>query len=99
MIVSCKMTSCPYYDNRGFCAKKDVLNIDEMGMCSVLWKNGQQRLLQMPFTKQNYPREDVIIIDVAATEVSDIIESKEEEEAESRLENPINGDAATLNNG
>lgn len=94
MIVSCKMAQCPYYDNRGFCAKKDVLNIDEMGMCSVLWRKGQQRFLESPFTIDRYPREEIMIVDVAASEISDITESKEGEEGSGRLENPQNGDPA-----
>ena len=94
MIVRCAMVQCPYYDNRGFCAKKGVVNIDGMGMCSVLWKNGQQRFLDSPFTIEKYPREDLMIVDVAASEISNIIESKEGEEGDSWLENPQNGDPA-----
>ena len=48
MTVSCKMNQCPYHD-RGFCAKPGAVNIDQMGMCSVLWRKGQQRALFKEF--------------------------------------------------
>jgi hypothetical protein len=36
-----------------------------MGMCSILWRKGQQRMLQMPFSNDNYPKEPIVIVDVA----------------------------------
>jgi len=39
------MAQCPYYNDQGFCAKKTVLTIDENGMCNVLWRRGQQKIL------------------------------------------------------
>lgn len=57
MTVSCKMTACPYHDQRGFCAKPFVINIDENGMCSVLWKRGQQREIYKPLQGQYYSSE------------------------------------------
>lgn len=87
MIVACKMAQCPYYDNRGYCAKPTVVSIDEMGMCSVLWRKGQQKQLMMPFTEEYYPREPITIID-AEIVVDDRHEEEIEEEGESRLEDP-----------
>lgn len=92
MIVTCKMAHCPYYDNRGFCAKPSVVSIDQMGMCSVLWRRGQQRQLAMPFTEEMYPRELINIVD-AETVVSDSHEEENKEEAGSRQEDPTNGAA------
>lgn len=94
MIVACKMTKCPYYDDRGYCAKPTVVSIDEMGMCSVLWRKGQSRQLELPFTEELYPREQVTIVD-AETAVDDRQEEETKEEEESRSEDPQNGDAAT----
>lgn len=93
MIVLCKMTQCPYHDERGYCAKSTVIGIDQMGMCSVLWRRGQQRQLIMPFTEELYPKDPITIID-AEIMVPDIIEKEKEEAAESRSEDPINGTAA-----
>lgn len=72
MTIVCKMTQCPYYDNRGFCAKPTMISIDENGMCSVLWKRGQQRQLIMPFDDSTYYRKDFIEIIDAETQVSDV---------------------------
>lgn len=96
MIVLCKMTQCPYHDERGYCAKSTVLGIDQMGMCSVLWRRGQQRQLMMPFTEELYPKEPITIID-AEIMAPDVIEEEKEEVAESRLEDPTNGAAAQQN--
>ena len=93
MIVSCKMTQCPYHDERGYCAKSTVVGIDQMGMCSVLWRRGQQRQLMIPFTKELYPKEPITIID-AEIVVPDVIKKEKEEAAESRSEDPTNGTAA-----
>ena len=93
MIVSCKMTQCPYHDERGYCAKSTVVGIDQMVMCSVLWRRGQQRQLMMPFTEELYPKDPITIID-AEIVVPDVIEEEKEEAAESRSEDPINGTAA-----
>ena len=93
MIVSCKMTQCPYHDKRGYCAKSTVVGIDQMGMCNVLWRRGQQRQLIMPFTEELYPKDPITIID-AETVVPDVMEEEKEEVAESRLEDPTNGTAA-----
>lgn len=93
MIVSCKMTQCPYHDERGYCAKSTVVGIDQMGMCSMLWRRGQQRPLIMPFTEELYPKDPITIVD-AETVVPDVMEEEKEEVAESRLEDPTNGTAA-----
>ena len=93
MIVSCKMTQCPYHDKRGYCAKSTVVGIDQMGMCSVLWRKGQQKLLMMPFTEELYPKDPITIID-AEIVVPDVIKEEKEEATESRSEDPTNGTAA-----
>ena len=93
MIVSCKMTQCPYYDERGYCAKPTVVGIDQMGMCSVLWRRGQQKLLMMPFTEKLYPKDPITIID-AEIRIPDVVEEEKEEATESRSEDPINDTAA-----
>ena len=87
------MTQCPYHDERGYCAKSTVVGIDQMGMCSVLWRRGQQRQLMMPFTEELYPKDPITIID-AETMVPDVMEEEKEEATESRLEDPTNGTAA-----
>ena len=97
MIVSCKMAQCPYHDERGYCAKPTVVGIDQMGMCSVLWRRGQQRQLIMPFTEELYPKDPITIVD-AETVFPDVIEEEKKEVAESRSEDPTNGAAAQEDN-
>ena len=63
------------------------------GMCNTLWKKGQQRMLQMPFTEELYPRKSIEIVD-AAFQVYDPTKTNIGEETESRSEDPGNGDAA-----
>ena len=92
MIVACKMHQCPYYF-KGFCAKKTVVTIDEMGMCNVLWKKGQQRMLQTPFSETLYPKENVIIVE-AGNDFREIKQTKVDECGGSRQEDLRNGDAA-----
>jgi len=64
-----------------------------MGMCSVLWRRGQQRQLIMPFTEELYPKDPITIVD-AETVVPDVMEEEKEEVAGSRSEDPTNGTAA-----
>ena len=78
MTVKCKMTQCPYHSGQGFCAKAKVVCIDENGMCSVLWKRGQQFMRQ----KDVYLKEPMIIIDAAETELHGVQEAKKEEGGE-----------------
>lgn len=92
MIVSCKMAQCPYHDERGYCAKPTVIGIDQMGMCNVLWRRGQQRQLIMPFTEELYPKDLITIID-AETVVPDVIEEEKEDATKSRSEDLTNGTA------
>lgn len=93
MIISCKMTQCPYHDERGYCAKSTVVGIDQMGMCSVLWRRGQQRQLMMPFTEELYPKDPITIID-AEIAITDVIKEEKEEATEGRLKDPTNDTAA-----
>lgn len=76
MIVICKMTQCPFHDSRGYCAKPSIVSIDEMGMCSVLWKRGQQRQLTFPFTENKYSKETMTIIDAEIKELNNIEQEK-----------------------
>lgn len=83
MIVSCKMSQCPYSNKWGFCAKPTVVNIDQMGMCSVLWKRGQQRSLTQQFMEQaNKARIPIQIIE-ADFQVVDRQQAQIEKEGES----------------
>ena len=93
MIVSCKMVQCPYHDERGYCAKPTVVGIDQMGMCSMLWRKGQPRLLAMPFTEELYPKDPITIVN-AGTMIPDVTEEEKEEAMGSRSEDPTNGTAA-----
>lgn len=90
MTISCKMQQCPYNDNRGFCAKPTVMGIDQMGMCSVIWRKGQRRMFPTPFTDEKYSKDPIIILES--------IEKEEKEDAGSRQEDPLN-EVAALNDG
>ena len=93
MTVVCKMTQCPYHDERGYCAKPTIISIDQMGMCSVLWRRGQQRQLMMPFTEELYPKDPITIINVEIA-VLNIIEKEKKKVTESRSEDLTNDTAA-----
>lgn len=64
------------------------------GMCSTLWKKGQQRPIMGPITEQTYPRKSIEIVE-AAFQVYDPTKTNQGEEIESRSENLGNGDAAS----
>ena len=91
MIVICKVTSCPFWDSRGFCGK-GVVKIDENGMCSVLWKRGQQKNLKFPFTQENYPRR---LMNIVEAEEYTREEDKEEAVVGTNPGVPLNGAAAS----
>lgn len=59
-MVICKMVQCPYHTNNDFCGKGAVVKIDELGACSMIWKNGQRRSQIMG---EIYPKEETKIID------------------------------------
>ena len=88
MIVRCKMAQCPYYNDQGFCAKKTVLTIDENGMCSVLWRRGQQRMLQTPFTEDRYPKEEITVLNVIKKQKAEEVENAEDQSKKSQTDNP-----------
>lgn len=72
MTVVCKMSACQYCGKDGFC-EKELVNIDENGMCKMLWKRGQQIPLDKPhpFLKRTIEVEDAIFKDIAvSTEVT-----------------------------
>lgn len=76
-MVRCKMGYCPYFDVRGLCGK-ELLAIDENGMCEVLWRGGQQKKLNgPPFAEELYPKKENLLFD-ADFEV--ITKEKENEE-------------------
>ena len=85
MLIKCKVMQCPYYDNRGFCSKPVVIEIDENGMCNAIWRKGQPRKLQYPLNDENYPKIKEIIVDVEETNIK-TIEEKEEQEARDQIE-------------
>lgn len=86
MIVRCKMVQCPYYNDQGFCAKKTVLTIDENGMCSVLWRRGQQKILQTPFTEDRYPKEEIIVLNVIKKQKAEEVEDAKDQSKKSVTE-------------
>lgn len=63
MLVTCYVGGCPYHSKQNVCLKPTVVNIDENGMCRVVWKRGQPRVLDKPFENFYYPKGEVIIID------------------------------------
>lgn len=82
MIVSCKISpsQCPY-NVQGFCSKQ-TLGIDASGMCTVLWRKGQQK--RVFFSEDMLdPRRPVIIEEGAVTEVTDAYEPNCEDEEDS----------------
>ena len=82
------MQQCPYYNNQGFCAKKTVLTIDEMGMCTVLWRRGQQRMLQPPFTDDRYPKQQITVINLIKKQKAEEIEAAEDQSKKLVTEDP-----------
>ena len=78
MLVFCKMGYCPYSDQRGFCGKRTI-QIDENGMCTVLWRKGQQ--VDMRKWQLLSKLDDKQIITLLETEYQTI----EEEVAEDQL--------------
>lgn len=76
------MNQCPFIDN-GFCAKPGVVSIDEMGMCNIIWRKGQQRNYSIPFTDDIFHKEKIIIE-----------EFEDKEENGTRQEDLMNGETA-----
>ena len=86
MIIKCKVNQCPYYKDE-FCIKSEVVGIDQNGMCGVLWRRGQQRTLQRPFTDELYPKKRINIVDAIKYE-------EKEESAEDQSKEDNNGSPA-----
>ena len=76
MIVNCKVRNCPYY-NQNFCTKRDVVGIDEQGMCSVIWRKGTSRQLD---PASEYFKESITIVDGKFEEIKQEESKKENEE-------------------
>ena len=81
------MISCPYYDSRGFCAKPVMISINESGMCDVIWKDGHLKTLVSPFTDETLYRKELINLVVLENN------KNKKGDAETRLEDPQDGDA------
>ena len=77
MTVACHMAQCPYNDQRGFCANSFVA-IDELGMCSVLWRKGQQRMIAISPDEVNKNKKPITIVEVAESELRSVQESENE---------------------
>lgn len=86
----CKMAQCPYFDSQGFCGKRDVVSINESGMCSVLWKNGQPRSLSAPPGDSIYIKNIVTVLD------ADFKEIKEENNNEQSGKKTVNEESTQL---
>lgn len=86
MIVVCKMVECSYHGENGYCEKPEVICIDQMGMCNTVWKRGMRRQIK---ASGDCSREK---IEIADADFKEFIAEKEE--AETRLEDPPNGDPA-----
>lgn len=89
MIVKCKINGCPYNNKQGFCVKREILMIDQAGMCNFL-RLAQKRGLQTPFTDELYPKEQLIILNVVKNEHDD-----RKENAEVSSKNLLNGATAS----
>lgn len=59
------MKQCPYHTKNDFCGRSQVVKIDELGTCSMIWKNGQRRPQIMG---EIYPKEEMKIIDYECTD-------------------------------
>lgn len=84
MVVTCKMIQCPFYSTEGFCSN-NLVNIDELGMCSVIWRQGQQRQFLKLFSKDSNNVVNIVDVEI------------KEEGAEVPSEDPLSGDAANKN--
>lgn len=71
MMVTCKVTGCPFYNAANFCSKPTVVNIDENGMCGEIWRKGVQ--------KQNIPP-------VMKREVINVLEADIKNESDKTLD-------------
>lgn len=58
MTVSCKTTVCPYCNQFGLC-EKNTIGIDESGMCTEVWRKGQQ----IGFNRPASPSQHIVVID------------------------------------
>lgn len=67
--VGCK-SNCPYKVN-GYCGRGAIV-IDSLGMCSVLWRNGQQKIM---YADEDYPTH-AVDVDLAPA-FRDVIEESE----------------------
>lgn len=92
MTIVCKMPQCPFWDKNGFCGK-GVIKVDENGMCSTLWKRGQRKMLETPFTEERYPKRLMKIVE--AEEYTREEDRKEEAAAGTNPEDSTNGAAAS----
>lgn len=81
------MIQCPY-NTQGFCAKKAVLMIDEMGMCSVLWRRGQQKGLQPPFSEEYYPKEQITILNLVKHQEAEEVKNAGDQSKQPMIEDP-----------
>ena len=75
MIVNCKVKNCPYY-NQNFCTKRDVVGIDEQGMCTMIWRKGAPRQLD---PASQYFKESITIVDGKFEEIKQQEKEKGEE--------------------
>ena len=102
MTVTCKASKCPYWSG-GFCTKL-VVGIDEMGMCSMLWRRGQPKQL---YNTGFIPRQNIIIEEeqerrqenltssVPATDEQSVEKTNDEETSQSEKDNQELGSKAS----
>ena len=70
-----------------------MVKIDENGMCSTLWKRGQRKVLETPFTEDRYPKRLMKIVETE--EYTREEDRKEGAAVGTNPEDPLNGAAAS----
>ena len=64
MIVMCDVTLCPY-NNNNFCAKSNIIKINDNGTCNTIFKKRNMGYIQNNLTREVDTQEPIIIIDAA----------------------------------
>lgn len=53
VVIRCEMKTCPFHGAEDFCQRRAVLRLDNQGMCSEMWQNGNLRWWRQPHPVDN----------------------------------------------
>ena len=78
----CEVRQCPYYKDQ-FCAKRGVIKINDNGTCATIYQKRNGGYILRDLSREVDKKEIISVINVAESELHDVIKEEDGEEVKS----------------